>query len=269
MCRFRGCGEWILPVQGTGWGPPSQEGGALHFALGRRTPQSSLRTPCWCQAQGKGGPGPPGPKSRGSSEGRSVLHESWAPRSWGPTRKRLLHRTVAPAARWPGPAMRGPTRPPGGSARGGASAEPEPARRERPESAGRPPRLPACGPGRGCPTASSQVAADPAGSRLTLCQGASFDCRPDWAHQPPNEPVCGSCICHRLPVPGLSPSVLTGSGPGSVPVDTFQRPVGNTHKVGSMSAQLQRLGEGSLRTGDVGPAPCPGRGTSRGTKRVH
>lgn len=153
-----------MPVQGTGWGPPSQEGGALHFALGRRTPQSSLRPPLLVPGSeqrwpgpSKGGLGPPGPKSRGSSEGRSVLHESWAPRSWGPTGKRLLHRTGAPAARWPGPAMRGPTRPPGGSARGGASAEPEPARRERPESAGRPPRLPPVGPGEGAPRRAARL----------------------------------------------------------------------------------------------------------------
>lgn len=211
-----GSGFWQFGARGGVLPPKREEPLASHLAGGPlRAPRSLLPVPssgthAW---QGKDGLGRPGPRSCGSSEGQLVLHKSWAPRSWGPTGKRAPLRTPAPAARWPGPAMRGPTRPPGDSAVGGGAAVLSPnlpggrGQRVRDIHLASPPGGLAGGPHpEVVPTASSQVAADPARSRSTLRQGASSHHRPDWAHQPPNEPVRGRSpatgrlrpACHRL-----------------------------------------------------------------------
>lgn len=203
VCLFCGCGERILAVRGTGWGPPSQEGGAPRFALGRRTPQGSLLTPA----------------------GAELRDSRLAGQRWpGPARSeklRLLRGAVG-AAQVLGTTVLGTHREKGSSQDTGAGCTVARASYERPNSAPRrlsrgwgaavlSPNLPG---GRGqrvrdihlasppggraggphpevVPTASSQVAADTARSRSTLRQGASSHRRPDRARQPPNEPVRG------------------------------------------------------------------------------
>lgn len=265
-----GSGFWQFGAWGGVLPPKREEPLASHLAGGPlRAPCSLLPVPssgthAW---QGKDGLGRPGPRSCGSSEGQLVLHKSWAPRSWGPTGKRAPLRAAVPAARWPGPAMRGPTRPPGDSAVGGGGgcAEPKPARRERPESAGHPPCLPAWRPGggsppRGCPHSKQPGCCRPGEKQIDPMSRSKFSPSPRPGSSAAERAGPWTFPRHRPPAPGLPPAEFSPAQGKALlqRTGTVRGPVGDTRKVGSVSARLRRLGEGSLKTGGAGQQRAQG-----------
>lgn len=272
VCLFCGCGERILAVRGTGWGPPSQEGGAPRFALGRRTPQGSLLTPAGAELRdsrlaGQRWPGPARSEKlrllRGAVGAAQVLGTTvlGTHREKGSSQGGGAGCTVARASyERPNSAPRRLSH-----GWGGGCAEPEPAWRERPESAGHPPRLPAWGPGggsppRGCPHSKQPGCCRHGEKQIDPTSRSKFSPSPRPGSSAAERAGPWTFLRHRPPAPGLPPDEFSPAQGKALSqrTGTVRGPVGDTRKVGSVSARLRQLGEGSLKTGGAGQQRAQG-----------